>query len=196
MILDISSYNGDIDFDLLMGSGEVERFILRSTIKSGDFDCKFLSNLNAIIKCNPNIPIDCYKFTYARNYNEAAMEAFELVQMLKASGVSREISYLWLDIEPVNGHVHTMRECAEIIAAYAIVCREYAIAFGIYCNYSYAKGVIPKWAKNFPMWLARWTDGDMGDVSPFDVFMWQYTSKGRVPGIEGVVDLSRYVGSA
>lgn len=192
MIIDISSYQGNINFNQVFQENDIERIILRSTIKNGDFDSKFLSNLHEIKKLKPDMKVDCYKFTYARNFNEASLEAFELVTMLKVSLADQYINTIWLDIEPVTGHVHDKSECAQIISAYALVLDQYGYQLGIYCNYTYAKTNIPEWAQIFPMWLARWNN-ELGQVPPFKPSIWQYTSEGSVAGIQGHVDLSRYV---
>lgn len=191
MIIDISSYNGDINFDKLFGSEEIERVIMRSTLKSGDLDSKFLTNYRAIRQIKDKLPIDAYKFSYAYNFNDASVECFELIMLLKNAKVD-DIATIWLDLEPIRGRIHTMAECAQIIAAYAVLCREYGYKLGIYCNYSYARSVIPIWARAYPMWLARWNK-EMGEVAPFRVEIWQYSSAGQLAGIDGSVDLSRYV---
>ena len=191
MIIDISSYNGTIDYEVLR-TADIERVILRSTLKGGMLDSKFIENLHGA-RDVLHVPVDCYKFTYASNFSEAYTEALTLVYELFNAGVIGDLDTIWLDIEPLEGRVHTQKQCAEIIAAYELVCNNWKVPFGIYCNYSYLKSSIPHFARSFPIWLARWND-KMGDVSPFNnVQLWQYTDKGRVNGITTDVDLSRYV---
>ena len=72
------------------------------------------------------------------------------------------------------------------------MCEYYGVEFGIYANYDYVKNVLPTWAATYPLWLARY-NSITGDVKPFNIEMWQYTSNGKVEGITGAVDLSRYV---
>lgn len=191
MIIDISAYNGDINFNQLFDQNEIEKVILRATTSDGNPDNKLVKNVKAIM-AHEDVKMDCYKFTYATDYVSAAMEAIELIYILKALNMLNMFDTFWLDIEPRQNHIHTKKEANEIIAAYVYVFNSFDLDLGIYCNYSYLKTIIPRWCKPIPIWLARWND-TMGDTFGYDVVMWQYSDKGQLAGISGPVDLSRYV---
>lgn len=191
MIIDISSYNGNIDFDTLLKENDIERVIMHSTCKNGEPDSALSANISRLKKVDDSIPIDFYKFTYSNNYVNAVLEATELLCTLKSMVLLWTPEIIYLDIEPVNGKVHTPREIAEIIAGYMSVFERYEIPLGIYCSYSYLKSM-PIWVHDFQFWVARWNN-TLGDTSDFNVKMWQYSDNGRLKGINGAVDLSRYV---
>lgn len=189
MIIDISAYNGNIDFNQLFIQNDIEKIILRGTVKSGDPDSAFFHNLSEIRHYKPDLPVDVYKFTYAFTYTTAVLECTELIYLLDID--NQDIGVLWLDIEPVNGRVQSKRECTEIIAAYNEICKAHGITLGIYCSYGLLCNM-PSWAYNrLPFWVARWGE-HLGDVPP-NTTMWQYSSNGKVPGIPTDTDLSRYV---
>lgn len=193
MIIDISSYNGKIDFKEMAAKENIERVILRGTTKDGELDTRYIENINGILKELPTCTaIDVYKFSYARNYADAACEAYNLIQKLKCSGTFKMIDRIWLDLEKWGDRDYTYKEAAEVIAAYATVCRQFFADFGIYCNYNYLTCIIPRWAQTFPIWLARW-GSKMGNIEPFKVEIWQYTNSGQCAGIKGNVDISRLV---
>lgn len=191
MIIDISSYNGNIDFDTLIKENNIERVIMRSTTKNGEPDTNLAANISRLNKADKSISIDFYKFTYASNYVDAALEATELLYSLNSMMLLHVPDAIYLDIEPVNGKAHTPREIAEIIAGYMTVFERHEIPLGIYCSYSYLKNM-PIWSRDLPFWVARW-NSYLGDTSDFDVKMWQFSDKGSLAGINGPVDLSRYV---
>ena len=164
---------------------------MRSTLKSGEPDPALSVDISKLKKVDDSIPIDFYKFTYAKNYADAVLEATELLYTLKAILLLKIPETIYIDIEPINGKVHTPREIAEIIAGYASVFESFDGEMGVYCSYSYLKNM-PNWARDLPFWVARWND-TLGDTSDFNVKMWQYSDKGTVKGINGPVDLSRYV---
>ena len=194
MIIDISSYNGTIDFEKLNKNYPMERVILRGTTRNGNIDTRFVEHLNGCLEYLPNdCIIDAYKFSYARTYANAAIECTQLLESISSVGALPFITDIWLDLEPFDDKSHTTAECAEIIAAYMDICKGYNKPLGIYASYSYCKRILPKWAQNIPIWCARWTDGDMGDIKPFKAVLWQYSSKGQLLGINGNVDLSRAV---
>ena len=193
MIIDISSYNGKIDFKLMQEQEKIERVILRGTTRNGELDTRFIENINgALAELPTDVEIDVYKFSYARTYADAVVEAYNLISKLKCAGVRSLIGKIWLDLEKWDDRDYTYKEAGEVIAAYADVCRSYDLPFGIYCNYNYLTCILPKWTQIFPIWLARW-NSKMGNVEPFKVEIWQYTNKGQCAGIKGDVDLSKGV---
>ena len=198
LILDISSYNGVIDWREVFAKNDISKVILRATTKNNELDTRFIQNLNGILEVNAGCPIDCYKFSYAKTYADANLESKRLLHELKKSGVANFLNNVWIDIEDVGGIEWTSRQCDEVISAYEDVFEVYTcdLTLGIYANYHYFKNIIPKWGADAidNIWLARWTDKDsFGDISPFKPFMWQYSNKGKVAGIPTAVDLSRYV---
>lgn len=192
MIIDISSYNGNINFAEMAKNENIERIIMRGTTKNGNLDTRFIENMNGICKYMQNVTVDTYKFSYARNYAGAAHECTVMIETLSQHGLLSLIDTLWLDIEPFDNREHTEDECSQIIAAYANICRQFGVKFGVYCNYSYLKNKVPKWTQNHKFWVARW-NSTLGDVTPFTVELWQYTSTGKCAGIKGNVDLSKVV---
>ena len=193
MIIDISSYNGKIDFKEMAAKENIERIILRGTTRNGELDTRYMENINGILSELPTeTEINVYKFSYARKYADATVEAFNLIQKLKCSGTFKIIERVWLDLEKWDDRDYNYKEAGEVIAAYATVCSMYGVNFGIYCNYNYLTCILPKWAQLFPIWLARWSS-KMGNCEPFRVAIWQYTNKGQCAGIKGDVDLSKGV---
>ena len=194
MIIDISSYNGNVDFDKMLEAEDIERVIMRSVLKNGEPDSALSVNVSKLKQASRRtgkiVPIDFYKFTYATNFSEAYTEAFETLMILRQLCLLKVPERLYLDIEPVNGKVHTKGQVGQIIAAYASICKLFNVELGIYCNYSYLKNYIPEWASVFPVWIARWND-TLGDTEPFNCIYWQYTDHGKVTGINGNVDISR-----
>lgn len=193
MIIDISSCNGKIDFEKMAENEIIERVILRGTTKNGNIDTRFMENLNGILKSlNDNVAIDVYKFSYALTYDKAVVDATILIETLRSLGVLNFINNIWLDLEPFSDHQHTTEEIEANICAYDEICRLNGVHFGIYCNYSYLKNIVPKWAKNYDFWVARW-NGTLGTTFDFNVRLWQYTNKGQCAGITGDVDISKEV---
>ena len=196
MIIDISSYNGRINFEEMAKTENIERIILRGTTKNGQLDTRFMENVNGIcLHLKGTEPIDVYKFSYARNYGDAAAECYNLIYTLRHKGVFNIIDTIWLDLEDFDGRSHTSAECGVIISAYDTICRMHGVKFGIYCNYNYVKNILPKWAASWPLWMARY-NASMGDTGDFKPIMWQYTSKGTCAGITGNVDISKYTKGA
>lgn len=197
MIIDISSYNGKIDWPTVAAKENIERVIHRGTTKNGQLDGRLIENINGIASAyhDTKYPtIDIYKFSYARSYGQAAVEFHNLINSLKLAGMFGIINKIWLDLEEFDGRAHTTLECSEIIAAYVDMCKLECVHFGIYCSYNYVKNILPKWAQIYDIWMAKWSVsmGQLGDFKS-SVQFWQYTSEGKVEGINGNVDISKAV---
>ena len=192
MIIDVSSYQGVIDWARVLRVNNIERVILRSTTKNGAMDTRFTDNFTALFKNGYKGVIDVYKFTYSKTFDTALAEARNALQSLYARDALRHINTFWLDLENVDGVRYTKAQAAAVIGAYRVMCEVYGVRFGIYASYDYVKNVLPEWSAIYPLWLARYNT-ITGDVSPFSIEIWQYTSTGKVDGINGNVDVSKYV---
>ena len=192
MIIDVSSFQGLIDWRRVLTTNDIERVILRSTTKNGNLDTRFMENYNGLLKNSFKGVLDVYKFAYSKTFDTALNEAKNALETLKSRGVLRGINIFWLDLENIDGARYTKAQASAVIAAYRVMCELYGVEFGIYANYDYVKNVLPSWSSMYPLWLARY-NSITGDVAPFNIEMWQYTSNGKVNGITGAVDLSRYV---
>lgn len=192
MIIDVSSFQGLIDWRRVLTTNDIERVVLRSTTKNGNLDTRFMENYNGLLKNSFKGVLDVYKFAYSKTFDTALNEAKNALETLKSRGVLRGVNVFWLDLENIDGARYTKAQASAVIAAYRVLCELYGVEFGIYANYDYVKNVLPSWSSMYPLWLARY-NSITGDVAPFNVEMWQYTSNGKVNGITGAVDLSRYV---
>lgn len=195
MIIDISSYNGKIDWPTVAAKENIEQVIHRATTKNGHLDGRLIENINGISKAYDGKkypPIDVYKFSYARNFPDATIEAYNLLNLLKINGLLSLINTIWLDLEEFDGRAHTSLECSYIMGAYKGICADYNKPFGIYCSYNYLRNILPKWAAGERIWMAKWSNS-MGTLGYFksSVELWQYTNEGKVEGIIGNVDISR-----
>lgn len=194
MIIDVSSYQGKIDWQKVSHQ-DVTRVILRSTVKNGNLDGRLLENYNGILQNMNEVlkAIDFYKFSYCRDYTGARMECKKTLEELKKHGIRLDVmDYFFLDLEAWGGRDYFTHEANEVIMAYLDECEKAGVILGLYSNYNYLKNIIdPVW-HNIPLWYARY-NSFMGDIRPFKAMFWQYTSKGHIEGIEGNVDISREV---
>lgn len=64
--------------------------------------------------------------------------------------------------------------------------------FGVYCGYSWYQNQLPEDAKKYDCWLAAYPSQDDGTMQirlkPAIGIGWQYSSKAKIPGINGTVD--------
>lgn len=184
--IDVSEYQGNIDFKKVKADGK-QFVIMRSTKKSGDVDRKFFDYLKG---CKENhLDYACYKYSYATSEVDAVNEALSVIKML-----NNERMMIWLDLEDKNQLQKLGKGgITKIANAFLTTCQNAGYNVGIYCNLNWYQNYIDSsLKKKYEFWIARYgkNTGKLDEAyRPSGVFAWQYSSKGKVNGIVGDVDL-------
>lgn len=189
-IIDVSQWNGSIDWDQVKGN--VDAAIIRMGFtysRTGDIciDKSYVVNRKT---CKAkNIPYSLYYFTNAINEEEARKEA-EFVAY-ECRDLSRYILPVFVDSEIVDGlgradnlDKETRTKC---IRAFCSTLQANAIPAGFYCNPDFLANHVDRSKLPYSLWLASWGVKDPG-ISDYTI--WQYTNSGSIPGISGRVDIS------
>ena len=186
--IDVSAWQGQIDWKTVAAYG-MDFAILRITEAGNVIDEHFERNYTECQKYN--IPTGVYKYSYAMTIAEIQSEARKVVSVLNG----RKLQYpVWLDLEYNNQrslgaeNIHKMAEAFEKIITAA------GYKFGIYCNVDWYMNVICSHLKKYDFWIARYPANDDGwlqeRLRPDFGVGWQYSSKAKIPGINGTVDRS------
>lgn len=185
-IIDISKWQGDIDFDAL--KNDVALVILRASCGS-DKDVKFDEYVTAL-KAR-RIPFGVYCYSYAGTVQKAEDEAIKLVSYAK----NYSPLFYVMDAEEnkiTTAAIETFAKTLKDLGVERIGCY---VAHNRYKAYNYdSVGFrfdftwIPRYGKN---------DGTVeGATKPdYPCDLWQFTSTGKVDGISGNVDMNIITGS-
>lgn len=186
--IDISANQGTIDFAKLKESG-ISKIILRSTTKDYSADKKWYEYLNNCDKYN--IPVECYKYSYATTTEQSIAEANSVIKLLN----NRKM-FIWLDLENKNQRNLIQKQgISQIANVFITTCQHAGYEVGIYCNLDWYNNCIDDAFKNkYRFWIARYPKVDTGEIKAdlkpnIGEVMWQYTSKGKILGINGNVDI-------
>lgn len=185
--IDISSWQGKPDWEKVKTSG-IAFAILRITEKNG-VDTSFEHNYKG---CKANgIPVGVYKYSYALTVAEIQKEAQSVVDTLAGRGLDFPV---FLDLEHESQRKLSESTLNTMIKTFWSVVTAAGYRFGIYCNVDWYNNVIPAEAKSkYEFWLAAYPANDNGTIQerlrPAAGVGWQYSSKGKVSGISGDVDL-------
>lgn len=182
-VIDVSVHQGKINWAKVKGNvdGVIIRCGYGSNIASQD-DKQFKANIEGCIK--QGIPFGIYLYSYAKTVDGAKSEAAHVLRLLKP--YKDKLSYpVYYDLEEA-GTEHTAVERAvvfgEIIEAEGYWC-------GIYANQHWWQTYLKDKLNRYTKWVARYSDSKPTGISEgYD--MWQYSSKGSVPGISGNVDMN------
>ena len=191
LIADISYYQGNIDWDALWQSKEIDGVILRigySNIMDPKFE-EYLQNVKRL-----NIPYSIYLFSYAHNPEEAIFEANFTVQKIQKYNLKLSLP-VYYDIESwrlLNGSESTddiSKETYErIINNYISILNHASISAKVYTGWYYARDRLTQQSRKQVDWIAHYTNGNCGYKEPHSG--WQFTSSGTLTGIKGKVDLN------
>lgn len=188
--VDVSSYQGRIDWDEVADSGidfAMIRILTGKRTSNLDKDAYFEYNYQHAREAG--IKVGVYRYTYAYTKSGARQEATEIVDALGG----RYLEYpIVLDLEDSMVLNSTTREKrTEIIQEYKKIVERAGYKFALYANKNWLENYIePEALEGVDIWLARWRSLDQGPGynGPGNLTMWQYTSTGRVDGISGNVD--------
>lgn len=189
--IDVSKWNGEIDWDRVKNAG-VEFAIIRagyrgSTTGSLVEDSCFAANMRGAAASD--MPVGVYFFTQAVNEVEAVEEASAVLQLIK----EYELDYpVFIDTEGAggNGRADNLDVETRTLVCEAF-CRTIANAgyrAGVYASRNwYNNNLHTQKLENYYIWLAEYRSAPLYQGY---YHMWQYTSKGAVDGIVGNVDMN------
>ena len=184
--IDVSSWQGKPDWPKVSNSG-VKFAILRIHQKSG-VDTSFEHNYKG---CKSNgILIGGYKYSYALTPAQAIDEAENVISVLGGRGLDFPVFY---DLEWSQQRSLGKQAIENIAVAFLTRIKKAGYKAGIYCNLDWYNNVLSDALKQYDCWIARYPADDNGTVQtrlkPSVGVGWQYSSKGKVPGISGNVDM-------
>lgn len=189
---DISSIQQVNDWNAVKNSG-IEVVILRCHQKFG-IDSSFESHYAGAKKAG--IKVGVYKYSYAMSVKEAEKEANDVLAVLKGKKLEYPVFY---DVEEKAQRSLSKSLMAQIVKAFLGKISAAGYKVGVYCNVDWYRNVLDRsQLPNYDYWLAAYPykENDNGTVqerlNPNEGMGWQYSSKGKVPGITGDVDLDLF----
>ena len=198
--IDVSSYQGDIDWEKVAASG-ISYAIIRcgygSDYESQD-DKYFLENVQGALEAGLDIGV--YLYSYATQLtgddSSAESEAAHVLRLLEEAGLEPEDLALpvYLDMEnSTQGKLGTSM-LGDIAETFCSIIEQAGYKVGIYANLNWWNNYLTddvfeteSWYK----WVARYpTSTSVTSCGADDANMWQFTSSGTVSGISGSVDVN------
>ncbi len=174
--IDVSSYQGDIDWNAVAASGVKFAMIRIGNTKYG-LDSKFTQNVVAANAAG--IRVGAYVYSYALNETEAAADAQLAVSAMASVPISFPVA---IDLEDSSQKSLTPAQLQSIANTFCSVV--YAAGYHPMV-YSYKNWFSERMgATAWDHWVANYSSA-MG----FPGTMWQYSSSGSVPGIAGNCDM-------
>lgn len=189
--IDISSHNGEIDFEKVKNSG-VEYVMIRVGFRGSTegglvLDSTFEDNIKGANKAG--LKVGVYFYTQAVNVEEAKEEAQFVLDAIEPYNVNYPVVF---DLEKYEGESRASGLSSEQYTDCAIAFMDTIKAAGympmIYGNLNTFFLMLDlNRLENYEKWFAYYI---YPVYFPYDFAIWQYTSEGKVDGIDGNVDLN------
>lgn len=189
--IDVSKWNGEIDWDKVKNAG-VQYAIVRAGYRgsvTGSLveDPYFAANMKGAAASG--VPVGVYFFTQAVNEVEAVEEASAVLKLVREYKLDYPV---FIDTEGAGGNGRADGLDAEtrtlVCEAFCRTIENAGYKAGVYGSRSwYNNRLETSRLENYCIWLAEYRS-----IPIYQGYyqMWQYTSKGRIDGIKGNVDMN------
>ena len=187
-VIDISTHNGDIDWNKVKASGMVDAVILRVGYGQRWIDDRFEYNKNELERLG--IPYSIYLFSYAENGSEALKESNFVINAVRDYNIriATNIFSIYYDLE--SWYIKSTGESSdniskdkyrEMITTFVDnIERNLCIKARVYASKNFIETRFPSDVQHYATWVAQWSN-QITYQGPYEG--WQYTSKGDIPGI-------------
>ena len=190
--IDVSKWNGEIDWAAVANSpANIDFAIIRCGNrfgKSGDIavDPYFKKNIEGAIK--NGIKVGVYFYSQAITKAEAVEEASAALELVKGYNLQLPI---YIDTENLDGgraNKLSKEERTEIIKTFCEVIKNAGYKPGVYSGkWWYMNKINVSEIEQYHIWVAQYNT-TCSYPGRYDI--WQYTESGKIPGINGNVDMN------
>ena len=180
ILIDVSEHQGKIDWEKAMHhiDGAILRCGYGSDYTDQD-DEMFRRNADECTRLG--IPFGVYLYSNAKSIGQAQSEANHVLRLIEGYKLSYPV---YLDLEEsgtADGAVERAIVFGDIIEKAGYWC-------GIYANLYWWEVILKKGLERFTKWVAQYNVACEYDGKNLDI--WQFTSKGSIPGVDGNVDMN------
>jgi GH25 family lysozyme M1 (1,4-beta-N-acetylmuramidase) len=186
-ILDVSRYQGNIDWQKVKASGKVDGVMLKTVSTNSCFGGIYIDptfEANYVACKELGIPVGAYYYTYAQTQARADAELAKLHEALAGKSMDLPVA---VDVEDNKLKPLSKAELTTLVAYAAKQIESWGLYAMVYTYTSYANTELDMDAlAAYDLWIADYR----GTRPTRKHGMWQYTSTGNVDSISGNVDLS------
>ncbi len=183
-VIDVSFWNGKVDWEKV--KPQIDGVILHvgygSNLMNQD-DSQFKRNADECTRLG--IPFGVYIYSYANTKSKAVSEAKHVLRLIKGYKLSYPV---YLDLEDKKLAKLNRKLLGDIAELFCNQIKQAGYYPAIYANKYWFESILTDSRfNNWDRWVAQYSSKCTyrGDYA-----MWQYSDKGRVPGINAAVDMN------
>lgn len=186
--IDVSKWQGTVDFNAVKNAGY--HFVMIRIYNGYSIDPNFETYYRDAVAAGLGVGV--YYYSYATSVEAAQADANTVLGILNGRPLNYPIVIDMEDNMQLAGLTNQNR--TDIAWAFCNTITANGYQAGLYANTYWLDHYFENsQLANMNLWIARWTQSPSiwhGYTGKGNIFMWQYTSDGSVPGISGRVDLN------
>ena len=183
--IDVSRYQGRIDWQKVKTDKNVSYVYLKATEGATLVDATYHSNLSGAREAG--LKVGCYHFFSPTVDPETQFINFTATVKLEDQDLLPII-----DVE-IIGRGSTKRFCERLSRFLRMVEEHYGIRPIIYTSSNFYNKYLAGKYTDYKYMIARYSDEEPELTDDIRFVMWQFTANGRIAGIDGPVDRSRFM---
>lgn len=186
--VDVSTWQDTIDWEKAKKAG-VEFAMIRLGFGHNKknqmvMDTEYKNNIENAKKAG--IPVGVYFFSYAKDVYEAREQAKYVINTLNGITLELPIAFDWENWNNFNSYNISLTDINLIADAFINEVTKHGYQGTLYSSKYYLENIWEVGSKD--TWLAHYTSSKSSYSKPYT--MWQFSNKGKVDGINGLVDLN------
>ncbi len=184
--IDVSVWQGDINFSKVKKDG-VEAALIRlgyGPTSEGKIklDSKFKANLKGFKE--QKIPVGVYFYSYAKTKEDVIKQAEFIVKHLNGTELELPIAFDWENWKSFNNYNVSFKDLNDLYLTFSSELEKHGYKTMLYSSAYYLNKI---WDTHNNTWLAYYTSNN--DFKK-EYMIWQASSRGKVSGISGHVDVN------
>lgn len=193
--IDVSHHNGKINWKQV-AAADIRFAIMKCQYEAKSHNIDETFEYNYAEAGKNHLARGVYIYIARHSIADPVADAQALIKHLNG----RVLEYgIWLDLEDSSLKNIGKSNITRLVYIYSSIFRAAGYYVGIYCNKDWYDNVLDKYtlSRDFDFWIARYPSKDTGKYSPTSklspksyAVAWQYSSKGKVPGIKTNTDLN------
>ncbi len=189
--IDVSKWQGDIDWQKVKDAG-VEFVMIRLGAQDGfggkpKTDSKFVQNFKGAKEAG--LLVGAYFYSYSTSLEESIEQAVYVTEVLVSNDFQPDlpIAYDWESFSYLGSKNISLNEFNDNGKIFIDIMRQVGFDGYLYTSKYYLEKQVWYLGPEYPVWLAHYTK--QTDYAG-DYVMWQCSCTGKVPGIDGYVDIN------
>lgn len=184
--IDISRYQGEVFWETVGENTKMEYVYIKATEGGNLIDPKYEANILTAHKYG--LKVGSYHFYRAKTPQETQLANF----VLQCKPSEQDLIPM-IDVETTSG-LDKEEFCDSLFRFLDLIEQTYRQRPLIYTGTNFYNRYLAEKLNRYLIMIAQYSSREPVLIDQRDVTMWQYTGKGRLNGIKGYVDKSRFMG--